>query len=1373
MALTRAQYIQGDSSQGRVLEGQVQGVKQGAGISIAADGTISFYAPTSTGVVKLNNPSAYNSYVWPNVKGDEGTFLGVSPGGGLAWLPPPGLVFLGDAPANPKLGQLWFSYDTNLTYVYQDRGSNLSWYPVYRGLEPQATLCSSNPEFPYGTGSEADPFSTASVTSRSGNTVLFPSTITITGLAPFQYTPIIDVNAEGNDYRFQVTNTFADITGTLTFKVKFTDFPQTTPGTAYTAKFRVGFDYPIFIESSIGITTPVAIQNAGSISGIPIVGEELNYTVGNAVGGTPPYNYTWEWRLESGNTVLQTNGDSYIVGSEASGSRVFVKLTATDTALDQASGNTASFPAAPSFITKSPFPLTDILYPTTPSGTATTLWLDPGTTLRARNCIEFSADGVVFGQGPTVIGNGGSITTRWINSSSCSGANNNTTIFGCIYSNSYEDCSSLLIDRVPSPFAFLPVYNVNLGALATSQVITPIGYNSTAYVTYSGSSTGTNIQASLDEGDNWFDIPLAGDTTFPINPGETLRVRMTVGSSYSSDYTATINIGSDSVFQSTNFVAVTLASSSFTTAIAFPTITTQEIASPAWVDGSTSLSATGCIQFKVGSGGTWKTVGDSPTAVVNGNILYTRWSGASPGVCGNAVHGTVITGTITNTPSGGTKVSNASLTLDRVPAGYSFVSQSGQANSSVITSNTININGTNAPAFLTFGATSTLTSLQASVGGGAWVSIPSSGETLSIAPTSSGPGTTLQIRGTTGSTVGQTYTAVINIGQSSSIQATTWSVGTSALVPSVATPSIVLPTNGATNLTPPIVVTSSAYTPLNGASSTHASTNWQVRVGSTSGILILDVNSTTQKTSYTLTENIFASFTYFVRCQYVSGSGSPISSAFSPWSQFSTALSFGSISNPSIVTPANGTSNIDPYSLPGSTGITITSSSYIPNFGAGPHASTNWEVRKDSTTGAIVVNTNSSTQKTSYLAPAAIFETSKTYYARCQYISSDATPIISNWSAWSQFSTSSSFLFRYSWIFRLATPSSGFLTQLLCTSSGSQFYGLISGWEEPHGPPPAPRGAVSFQLVRATPTGISWSSSAIVPMPYYMIPYDMTEGNGKITAACYTNDPINAAYLTQFATTTNNGASWTLSQNYNMGLSGTLFDSIACNGSVWVSASSGDGRYMLRSTNPTGSWATQTTPFLGLNPSSSGSEITSVKWFDNRFVAVGSKYEGSVITNYIFTSVDGISWATIGPVNVPTNIALNKIFKITTGGGSPTTYYVVTIRESYGASDAVPYYYCDGGFANWTLGPSLGTSSNNRNFVINVSTLVASGLTTIAMSTGALNVYSARLDTFPTTMYLNTLPAGNGGGLYLASSGTTVVCSGFSGISSTNANVAP
>jgi hypothetical protein len=61
----------------------------GNGISIQPDGTIEFNSESCEGVVKTNNPTAYNSYVWPNSIPTGGGALTLGTGGILSWNPVP------------------------------------------------------------------------------------------------------------------------------------------------------------------------------------------------------------------------------------------------------------------------------------------------------------------------------------------------------------------------------------------------------------------------------------------------------------------------------------------------------------------------------------------------------------------------------------------------------------------------------------------------------------------------------------------------------------------------------------------------------------------------------------------------------------------------------------------------------------------------------------------------------------------------------------------------------------------------------------------------------------------------------------------------------------------------------------------------------------------------------------------------------------------------------------------------------------------------------------------------------------------------------------------------------------------------------------
>jgi hypothetical protein len=194
--------------------------------------------------------------------------------------------------------------------------------------------------------------------------------------------------------------------------------------------------------------------------------------------------------------------------------------------------------------------------------------------------------------------------------------------------------------------------------------------------------------------------------------------------------------------------------------------------------------------------------------------------------CGAAPHGTTITGTLTN----GTYTNSYSLTLDRNPDSFTLSAITGQALSTTATSNSVTLAGTNAPAYITYtaGSPNTLTNLQVAVGGGAYVTVPASGTTLTV-----NPGQTLQFQGDVGGTNSTAYTITVNVGATTAA----WSVTTTALAPTITTPAITSPANGATDINPGLVIpavatlNSSAYTANNGAGAVQTSSNWEVYKG--------------------------------------------------------------------------------------------------------------------------------------------------------------------------------------------------------------------------------------------------------------------------------------------------------------------------------------------------------------------------------------------------------------------------------------------------------------------------------------------------------------------------------------------------------------
>lgn len=88
MALTRAQLLQGNSTQGAVIPG-VQAVTAGIGVQISNTGVLSINGndPALTSFIKTNNSVAYNAYVWPGSDGPSGYQLTTDGAGNLDWTP--------------------------------------------------------------------------------------------------------------------------------------------------------------------------------------------------------------------------------------------------------------------------------------------------------------------------------------------------------------------------------------------------------------------------------------------------------------------------------------------------------------------------------------------------------------------------------------------------------------------------------------------------------------------------------------------------------------------------------------------------------------------------------------------------------------------------------------------------------------------------------------------------------------------------------------------------------------------------------------------------------------------------------------------------------------------------------------------------------------------------------------------------------------------------------------------------------------------------------------------------------------------------------------------------------------------------------------
>lgn len=720
----------GNSSQGVVLPGQVQAVKEGTGIDIAADGTISVDEGDLVTFVRLNNGAAYNNYVWPNVVGASATFLMTDSTGNLSWqrvrVPVTTVT-----PTSPVAGEMWFDCSTGEFKVYESCTTGTpKWTPVSQpGLAVLPANTSANPAFTGGSGTSGAPYQCTVTTIPAGSNIFIVNEVTIIGLAPNQYVPIVDLNAVTNGGRYSFTNNYADATGTLKFQTVFKDQPASPAGTTYTANIKVGWG-TVYISAQVGIVSVISISDPGTISGTPEVGRTLTYTIGSAAGGTGVYTYTWEWIQDSNNGVLQTGGANYVIPPSLVGDQVYVRLTATDTVPQSASANTDLYPAG-AVITKGPFP-----NPTPPSfpgeiGVDSCFtWDGSNTTLESDGCIEFNVNGGGFSQTAKAVATNDVVCTRWVDvpsSGLCGDAPNGTVINGCLFDATHEACGTLTIDRVPSTFPpFATITDHVASTVATSNGSTPYGYNATSFVTGSLSAGASTLQGSINGG-AWTNIPASGET-FGINPGDTLQVRFTTGASSNTTYVATINLGQSPNFTTQTFTVVNDAVPFPSTPINFPTFI-PDVAATTWNEpGTTPLTANGCIEMATAVGGPYS----QSLSISLGNTLYTRWisSAACAGKAAGPITGCIFSAAYEECDT---------LNINRVPTNFPPIpAVTGTLPGAYATSASVTPTGTTAPSYLTTSAVAGVSNIQASINGGAtWTAVPTSGSTFQVPPHSS------------------------------------------------------------------------------------------------------------------------------------------------------------------------------------------------------------------------------------------------------------------------------------------------------------------------------------------------------------------------------------------------------------------------------------------------------------------------------------------------------------------------------------------------------------------------------------------------------------------------------------------------------------
>jgi hypothetical protein len=341
-------------------------------------------------------------------------------------------------------------------------------------------------------------------------------------------------------------------------------------------------------------------------------------------------------------------------------------------------------------------------------------------------------------------------------------------------------------------------------------------------------------------------------------------------------YNASIKIGTTSAYID---ITVTM-SVNFPQSVNYPTGITSS--STAWTAANDTLTPSGCLEIS-NDNVTWVT-NPATLSISTGQTLYTRWSGtAGGGTCIDSADGVTINGSITNSLGG---VTNGSLTVDKTPSAITFTALTGIAVSTVTDSDTVTVSGFNSYAYI-IGST-TGTTLEASINGGAWTAVPAAGTSMYITS-----GQTLELRHTTGAATSTAYVATIDVG---GLTGVTFSTTTAAPVPTVNTPSITTPVTGSTGISKTVTITGSAYSAINGAG-THASTDWEIYsdAGLTTPVAAASSSAdAVNLTSYAIPAGALSNSTqYWVRIRYRDNSGTPVVSAYSTVVDFTTAAQLG------------------------------------------------------------------------------------------------------------------------------------------------------------------------------------------------------------------------------------------------------------------------------------------------------------------------------------------------------------------------------------------------------------------------------------------------------------------------------------------------
>ncbi len=573
--------------------------------------------------------------------------------------------------------------------------------------------------------------------------------------------------------------------------------------------------YVTYVNTSTGTSIQAATAPGGPFTTLATSG--IGFPVTN--GQTLYIRQTVGSGTSTGYTAIIRVGD----GTNAAGTYDEFIYTATTV-------SSAAFPSMPPSLTAGP---------TTSNGTASGTWASGADTLTSTGCLKISTDNITFNQGPLSIANGQTLYEQWDTSPSCGGANSGTTITGALNGTVYSQSYTLTLDRTPAAISFTGNPNVPLSSVQTSNVVTLSGTNAPSYLTYDAASTGDNTTyfAIINSGAA-VAIPAAPSTACPVPPGATLAVRQTAASTANNTRDLVVKLGnSDGTASVTGtFSVLTTSNPAFINTVFTPTAgptaspSTTNLTGPSlfgvasttnWADGITSLTSTGDLLFRIPPAA----FGQSAVTVNPGNTVELAWDNAAALA---AVSGT---GTLTGTLTNGTYINSYSLAVDKASDSYGWTDLTLQPKSTTIQSNIVTITGLNTPAELTCtpDPTNPLGTVQASINGGIFTTIPTTAPGLIVNP-ANGAGTTattIQLQGVTGSGNTVAYKVTTELGFGGTVVTDEWSVTTTSVTPTVAQPTVINPNGSSLNPAGGLTLQGDAYVG-NNSPGAHNSSDWQL-----------------------------------------------------------------------------------------------------------------------------------------------------------------------------------------------------------------------------------------------------------------------------------------------------------------------------------------------------------------------------------------------------------------------------------------------------------------------------------------------------------------------------------------------------------------